>query len=134
MIEGKISSNGKGQILLPKLKNISKDGEAGLMELEVIADDAYFQPYEEAFSVLTSKKAKVESVRTKSHKPKIMIEKINKSNEHNEFINLLKEMGVTKKKIVNNKKSFRSILYTYYREANLNEKFDSFYNMVIGRM
>ena len=67
-------------------------------------------------------------------KPKIMIEKINKSNEHNEFINLLKEMGVTKKKIVNNKKSFRSILYTYYREANLNEKFDSFYNMVIGRM
>ena len=134
MVEGTIDSNGKGRISLPKLKNISKDGEAGIMELEVIADDAYFQPYEEPFSVLTSKKAKVESVKTKSMKPKIMIEKINKSNEHNEFINLLKEMGVTKKKIVNNKKSFRSILYTYYREANLNEKFDSFYNMVIGRM
>ena len=134
MVEGTIDSNGKGRISLPKLKNISKDGEAGIMELEVIADDAYFQPYEEPFSVLTSKKAKVESVKTKSMKPKIMIEKINKSNEHNEFINLLKEMGVTKKKIVNNKKSFRSILYTYYREANLNEKFDSFYNMVIKRM
>ena len=134
MVEGTIDSNGKGRISLPKLKNISKDGEAGIMELEVIADDAYFQPYEEPFSVLTSKKAKVESVKTKSMKPKIMIEKINKSNEHNEFINLLKEMGVTKKKIVNNKKSFRSILYTYYREANLNEKFDSFYNMVIGRI
>ena len=134
MVEGTIDSNGKGRISLPKLKNISKDGEAGIMELEVIADDAYFQPYEEPFSVLTSKKAKVESVKTKSMKPKIMIEKINKSNEHNEFINLLKEMGVTKKKIVNNKKSFRSILYTYYREANLNEKFDSFYNMVIRRM
>ena len=49
-------------------------------------------------------------------------------------INLLKEMGVTKKQMMNNKKSFRSILYTYYREANLNEKFDSFYNMVIKRM
>ena len=49
MVEGKIDSNGKGNILLPKLKNISKDGEAGIMELEVIADDAYFQPYEENF-------------------------------------------------------------------------------------
>ena len=134
MVEGKIDSNGKGNILLPKLKNISKDGEAGIMELEVIADDAYFQPYEEAFSVLTSKKAKVESVRTKSIKPKIMIEKVNKSDKHSDFINLLKEMGVTRKQMINNKKSFRSILYTYYREANLNEKFDSFYNMVIKRM
>lgn len=134
MVEGKIKSNGKGQILLPKLKNISKDGEVGKMELEVIAEDAYFQPYEEAFSVLTSKKAKVESVRTKSVKPKIMIEKIDKSDKHSDFINLLKEMGVTRKQMINNKKSFRSILYTYYREANLNEKFDSFYNMVIGRI
>jgi hypothetical protein len=63
-----------------------------------------------------------------------MIEKVDKSNKHNDFINLLKEMGVTKKQMMNNKKSFRSILYTYYREANLNEKFDSFYNMVIKRM
>ena len=134
MVEGTIDSNGKGNILLPKLKNISKDGEAGLMQLEVIAEDAYFQPYEEAFSVLTSKKAKVESVSTKSVKPKIMIEKIDKSDKHSDFINLLKEMGVTRKQMINNKKSFRSIIYTYYREANLNEKFDSFYNMVIGRI
>ena len=63
-----------------------------------------------------------------------MIEKVDKSNKHNDFINLLKEMGVTKKQMMNNKKSFRGILYTYYREANLNEKFDSFYNMVIKRM
>ena len=31
MVEGTIDSNGKGNILLPKLKNISKDGEAGIM-------------------------------------------------------------------------------------------------------
>ena len=134
MIEGKIGSNGKGQIVLPKLKYISKDGEAGIMELEVIADDAYFQPYEEPFSVLTSKKAKVESVRTKTHKPKIMIEKIEKSDKHDEFISLLREMGVTKKQMTNNKKTFRNILHTYYREANLNEKFDSFYNMVMKKI
>ena len=60
MVEGKINSNGKGEILFPKLKNISEDGEVGKMELEVIAEDAYFQPYEETFSVVTSKKATVE--------------------------------------------------------------------------
>ena len=135
MIEGKINSNGKGQIVLPKLKNISRDGDAGLMELEVIADDAYFQPYEEAFSVLTSKKAKVESVITKTHKPKIMIEKIDKEkNKHTEFISLLKEMGLTKSKMIKNKKTFRNILHTYYREANLNEEFDSFYRMVMRKI
>ena len=51
MVEGKINSNGKGEILFPKLKNISEDGDVGTMELEVIAEDAYFQPYEETFSV-----------------------------------------------------------------------------------
>ena len=32
MVEGKINSNGKGQIILPKLKNISQDGEVGKMQ------------------------------------------------------------------------------------------------------
>jgi hypothetical protein len=134
MVEGTINSNGRGQIILPKLKNISKNGDAGIMELEVIAEDAYFQPYEEAFSVLTSKTAKVESVKTKTLKPKIMIEKINKSNKKNDFINLLKEMGITKNKMIKNKKTFRNILYSYYREANLNENFDSFYRMVMKKI
>lgn len=131
MVEGTINSNGRGRIILPKLKNISKDGDAGLMELEVIAEDAYFQPYEEAFSVLASKKAKVESVKTKSYKPKIMIEKVNK---YDDFVNLLKEVGITKRQMIKNKKTFRKILYSYYREANLNEKFDSFYSKVMKKI
>ena len=76
MVEGEIKSNGKGQILLPKLKNISEDGEVGKMELEVIAEDAYFQPYEETFKVVTSKKATVEVLGKESSKPKIVVEKI----------------------------------------------------------
>ena len=76
MVEGKIKSNGKGQILLPKLKNISKDGEVGKMELEVIAEDAYFQPYEETFKVVSSKKAKVEVLSKTTSQPKIVIEKV----------------------------------------------------------
>ena len=51
MIEGKIKSGGKGEIIFPKLKGLTKEGQKGTMELEVIADDAYFQPYEENFEV-----------------------------------------------------------------------------------
>ena len=47
------------------LNNISEDGEVGKMELEVIAEDAYFQPYEETFKVETSKKATVEVLNKK---------------------------------------------------------------------
>ena len=81
MVEGKINSNGKGEILFPKLKNISEDGDVGTMELEVIAEDAYFQPYEETFSVVTSKKATVEVLSKKPSKPKIVVEKIKKKTE-----------------------------------------------------
>ena len=70
MVEGKIKSNGKGEIIFPKLKNISQDGQVGKMELEVIAEDAYFQPYEETFQVITSKKAKVEVLGKTTSKPK----------------------------------------------------------------
>ena len=50
--------------------------DVGTMELEVIAEDAYFQPYEETFSVVTSKKATVEVLSKKPSKPKIVVEKI----------------------------------------------------------
>ena len=66
MIEGKIASGGKGQIVFPKLKGLTKEGQSGTMELEVIADDAYFQPYEETFEVSVSKKVTVE-VLSKEH-------------------------------------------------------------------
>ena len=59
-------------ICIPKLKNISEDGQVGKMELEVIAEDAYFQPYEETFKVETSKKATVEVLNKKSL-PKLIL-------------------------------------------------------------
>ena len=90
MVEGKINSNGKGEILFPKLKNISEDGDVGTMELEVIAEDAYFQPYEETFSVVTSKKATVEVLSKKPSKPKIVVEKIKKRTPAQELINLFR--------------------------------------------
>ena len=134
MVEGKIKSNGKGQILLPKLKNISKDGEVGKMELEVIAEAAYFQPYEETFSVVTSKKATVEVLSKKPSKPKIVVEKIKKKTPEQELISLLKEKGMTKKLLMKNKKSLSKVIYNYYRESNVQEGFNIFLNKVIKRL
>ena len=131
MVEGKINSNGKGQIILPKLKNISQDGEVGKMQLEVIAEDAYFQPYEEAFQVITSKKATVEVLNKKSLKPKIVVKKITPEQE---LVSLLKERGMTKQLLVKNKKSLSKLLYNYYRESNIQEGFNIFLNKVIKRL
>ena len=125
MVEGKIKSNGKGEIIFPKLKNISEDGQVGKMELEVIAEDAYFQPYEETFQVITSKKATVEVLSKKSTKPKIVVEKIKKTTPDQELVDLL---------LVKNKKGLSKLLYNYYRESNVKEGFNIFLNKVITKL
>ena len=131
MVEGKINSNGKGKIVFPKLNNISEDGEVGKMELEVIAEDAYFQPYEETFKVETSKKAKVEVLNKKSLKPKIVVDKITPEKE---LLNLLKELGITKKTLIENKSRLSKVLYNYYKETNINEGFDKFLQKVLKKL
>jgi len=131
MVEGKINSNGKGKIIFPKLKNVSEEGEVGKMELEVIAEDAYFQPYEETFKVETSKKATVEVLNKKSLKPKIVVEKITPEKE---LLNLLKELGITKKTLIENKSRLSKVLYNYYKETNINEGFDKFLQKVLKKL
>ena len=131
MVEGKINSNGKGKIVFPKLNNISEDGEVGKMELEVIAEDAYFQPYEETFKVETSKKATVEVLNKKSLKPKIVVEKITPEKE---LLNLLKELGITKRTLIENKSRLSKVLYNYYKETNINEGFDKFLQKVLKKL
>ena len=131
MVEGKINSSGKGKIVFPKLKNISEEGEVGKMELEVIAEDAYFQPYKEVFKVETSKKATVEVLNKKSLKPKIVVEKITPEFE---LMSLLKERGITKKMLIENKSNFSKVLYNYYKEANINEGFDKFLQKVLKQL
>tara|TARA_R110002020_G_scaffold348796_1_gene562435 strand:- start:1585 stop:2103 length:519 start_codon:yes stop_codon:yes gene_type:complete len=131
MIEGKIKSGGKGQIIFPKLKGLTEDGQKGTMELEVIAEDAYFQPYEENFEVKTSKKATVEIISKAESKPKIVVEKITPEME---IVNVLKENNVTKKSIVKNKSRFSKVLHNYYKEANIQEGFNLFLAQVISRL
>ena len=131
MVEGKINPDGKGEIILPKLKNISEDGEVGKMQLEVIAEDVYFQPYEETFKVETSKKVTVEVLNKKSSKPKIVVKKVTPEFE---LMTLLKERGITKKMLIKNKSIFSKVLYNYYKEANINEGFYKFLQKVLIKL
>jgi len=131
MIEGKIKSNGKGEVIFPKLKGLTEDGQKGKMQLEVIAEDAYFQPYEEDFEVKTSRKATVEIISKGESKPKIVVEKISPEME---LMHMLKENGITKKKLVKNKSRFSKVLYNYYIEANIQENFNVFLSKVIKRL
>ena len=131
MIEGKIKSGGKGEIIFPKLKGLTKEGQKGTMELEVIADDAYFQPYEENFEVKVSKKVTVEVLNKEEHKPKIIIEKVTPETE---LMKKLKENGITKKMLVKNKSRFSPVLHNYYKEANIKEGFNVFLSKVLKRL
>ena len=131
MIEGKIKSGGKGEIVFPKLKGLTKEGQKGTMELEVIADDAYFQPYEENFEIKVSKKAIVEVISKKEKKPKIIIEKVTPESE---LIRMLKENGITKKMLVKNKSRFSPVLHNYYKEANVKEGFNVFLSKVLKKL
>ena len=128
MVEGKINSNGKGEVLFPKLKNISEDGDVGTMELEVIAEDAYFQPYEEEFQVTASKKVTVEVLSREEQKPKIVVEKIT---QETDLLSMLRESGITKKVMLKNKSRFSKVLHNYYKEAQIQEGFNEFLSKVL---
>ena len=60
LYEGTIDANGTCNIPIDKLKNILKEGTEGTMRLEVIAEDTFFSPWEDSFTVETNKKVTVE--------------------------------------------------------------------------
>tara|TARA_A100001201_G_scaffold50708_1_gene50414 strand:+ start:398 stop:916 length:519 start_codon:yes stop_codon:yes gene_type:complete len=131
LVDGNISSSGEASITLPKLKNLANEGQVGKMVLEVIADDAYFKPYEETFSVLTSKKATVEVKKIEQVKPKVVIEKVTPIST---IVEMLKDNGITKKDVYTNKSKFSKVLYNYYQEANINESYDNYLKNIISRL
>ena len=128
MIEGKIKSGGKGEIVFPKLKGLTEDGQKGTMELEVIAEDAYFQPYEEKFQVTASKRVTVEVLGKSEQKPKIVVEKIT---QETDLLTMLRENGITKKIMLKNKTRFSKVLHNYYKEAQIQEGFNEFLSTVL---
>ena len=123
LFEGEIESSGKCIVKIPKLKN-KIDEISGKMKLEVIAEDTYFEPWEDTFTIEQSKKLTVE-VKTQSKeaikesKPKIKVitEKSN-VNYVDYLIEYLKKNNVTAKNIMEHK----SMINKYLNKFNTKNK------------
>ncbi|MDC3258004.1 hypothetical protein OAU28_01490 [Flavobacteriales bacterium] len=69
LFNGSISSSGKCEIPIRKLKGLIDENTSGNIRLEVIAEDTYFTPWESDFEVDASKKVTVEVKSQTTKKP-----------------------------------------------------------------
>ena len=132
LFDGSISSNGKCEIPIRKLKGLIDENTTGKIRLEVIAEDTFFTPWESDFEVDASKKVTVE-VKSQTTKKPIVETKVKVKvkdekptiTEKDHIINLFKLL--IKEDINVNKISFRrnelnNIVATYLQENTVKNK------------
>jgi len=81
MFNGRIENNGLCEVSIPKTKHFLPEGTQGLMRLEVIADDVYFEPWSSDFSVITNKKVTVQIAEQEEEKPKMKVQVLEQKEE-----------------------------------------------------
>jgi len=130
MFNGKISSNGKCEIPIRKLKGLIDESSNGNIRLEVIADDTYFTPWKSDFAIEASKKVTVE-VRTQNKEVikenKIQVSNIKQeitSQEVDHVTNILKLLvreNITLENLSVKKNRLNKIVATYRKHKPLTE-------------
>tara|TARA_R110001592_G_scaffold7575_1_gene42234 strand:+ start:745 stop:1305 length:561 start_codon:yes stop_codon:yes gene_type:complete len=130
MFNGKISSNGKCQIPIRKLKGLIDESSNGNIRLEVIADDTYFTPWKSDFAIEASKKVTVE-VRSQNkqviRENKVQISNISQeitSQEVGHVTNILKLLvreNITLENLSVKKNRLNKIVATYRKHKPLTE-------------
>jgi hypothetical protein len=131
MFNGKISSNGKCEIPIKKLKGLIDENTKGNMRLEIIAEDTYFIPWQSDFEIEASKKVTVE-VKSQSNKKIIKENQIQVSNvkqqitkkEVNHVANILKLLvreNINMKNLHLKRNRLNKIVATYTKHKPLNE-------------
>ncbi len=81
LFNGRIENNGICEVSIPKTKHFLSEGSKGLMRLEVIADDVYFEPWSSEFNVKTNKKVNVVVSEQIEEKPKLKVQVIEQQEE-----------------------------------------------------
>jgi hypothetical protein len=127
---GDIDVNGKCVINVPKLKSLLNENDKGTVKLEIIAEDTFFEPWNDNYEVITNKKVTVEVLN--SNKPninedkKIKISNISQQNDidkkANKFIKLLESRKINLNNIEKNKKTLKIIGEAFYQKYNLSLK------------
>jgi hypothetical protein len=74
MFDGIIYEGGNCEVTIPKTKNFLPEKSTGIVKLEVIADDVFFQPWSSEYIVETNKKVAVIVQEQIDDKPKITVE------------------------------------------------------------
>ena len=131
MFNGKISTDGKCQIPIRKLKGLIDESSKGNIRLEVIAEDTYFTPWKSKFQVNASKKVTVE-VRSQSDKKVIKENKVQVSNVNEQItkkdvdhvaniMKLLVRENINMKNLHLKKNRLNKIVATYTKYKPLNE-------------
>ena len=119
MFNGSISTGGKCEIPIRKLKGLIDEDTTGNIRLEVIAEDTFFTPWESDFEVETSKKVTVE-VKSQSTKKPIIEAKVKITNsEQQHVVNLLKlfiKENINIKNISFKRNKLNNIVATYLKE------------------
>lgn len=125
LFEGKIDSEGNCTVPIKKMKNILYEGDKGNMKLEVIADDTYFTPWSDEYTVEANKKVTVEVVdqeeTIKENKITVHVEPQNKKskkiigevNHGKEISKILIKNGITLSNIGENKTRLKKIIKEY---------------------
>ena len=98
MFNGVIYENGVCEVTIPKTKNFLPENKKGLMKLEVVADDVFFEPWTSEFVVETTKKVAVVVQEQEEQKPTVKVQMISQPETKKPVI----ERKVVDKPIVKN--------------------------------
>ena len=133
LFDGSISSNGKCEIPIRKLKGLIDENTTGNIRLEVIAEDTFFTPWESDFEVETSKKVTVE-VKSQQNKKPILETKVKVKvketkpitiTEKQHVINLFKLLikeDINMKNISFKRNKLNNLVATYLKENTVRNK------------
>jgi len=126
LFNGSISSEGKCEIPIRKLKGLIDENTSGNIRLEVIAEDTFFTPWESDFEVDASKKVTVEVKSQTTKKPiveaKVKVKVKNKKptiTEKDHVINLFKLLikeDINVDNISFKRNELNNIVATYLKE------------------
>jgi len=124
LFNGKISSNGKCEIPIRKLKGLIDEDTVGNIRLEVIAEDTFFTPWESDFEVETSKKVTVE-IKSQTFKKPIVEAKVKVTNsEQQHVVSLLKLLikeNINIKNISYKRNKLNNVVATYLKENTVKD-------------
>ena len=119
MFNGSISTSGKCEIPIRKLKGLIDEDTTGNIRLEVIAEDTFFTPWESDFEVETSKKVTVEVKSQTTKKPIIEAKVKVTTSEQQHVVSLLKLLikeDINIENISYKRNKLNNIVATYLKE------------------